>query len=58
MIDTDNTYIRTRYLITGFSREVAVEDLSWAAAEIAQKVGSQLRQHGHPLLPIEPSRLR
>jgi|AmaraimetFIIA100_FD_contig_81_2877610_length_537_multi_4_in_0_out_0_1 hypothetical protein len=56
MIDTDKAYIRARYLRTGLSQEVAVKDLSWAAAAIAQKVGFQLRQRGLPLRLIEPSR--
>ena len=56
MIDMDEAYIRARHLRTGLSQEVAVKDLSWAAAAIAQKVGFQLRQRGLPLRLIEPSR--
>jgi hypothetical protein len=56
MIDTDKAYIRARYIITGLSQEVAIKDLSWAAAVIAQKVGVQLQQRGLPLRPTEPSR--
>jgi HEPN domain-containing protein len=56
IIDTDKRYIRARYLVTGFSQEVAIKDLSWAAAAIAQKVGVQLQQRGLPIRPTEPSR--
>ena len=56
LIGTDETYIRARYLRTEFYSEVAVKDLSWAAASIAQKVGVQLRHRRIPLQRIEPSR--
>jgi hypothetical protein len=56
LIGTDETYIRARYLRTESYSEVAVKDLSWAAASIAQKVGVQLRQRRIPLQRIEPSR--
>jgi hypothetical protein len=58
MIGADDTYIRARYIRTDYYQgQVAVKDLSWAAAAIAQKVGVQLRQRRIPLQRIEPSRL-
>jgi hypothetical protein len=59
MIGAGDTYIRQRYIRTGYYQgQVAVMDLSWAAAAIAQSVGFQLRDRRIPLQRIEPSRFR